>query len=94
MTFLDHPVPYVPPQGSIFRDIGGGCLRFPEPEPPHIVRMSPPEALLRCRDEPGIPTGDQVMQSNVARYIVRLRSEGPDCRDKLGRVRDFSAESG
>lgn len=50
------------------------------------VAVSPPATLLTCRAAPSAPR-DAVLQSDVARYVVRLAESGQDCRDKLGAVR-------
>jgi len=50
------------------------------------VPVAPPATLLTCRAAPAAPR-DAVLQSDVARYVVRLSEAGQDCRDKLGAVR-------
>ena len=53
------------------------------------VTVSPPAALLTCRNAPAAPTSDTTTQRDVARFIVRLSEAGEDCRSKLGAVKDF-----
>jgi hypothetical protein len=59
---------------------------------PSILRQSvpviPPAALMRCAVAPEVPV-DPALQSDVARYVVRLHAAGADCRSKLKAVRDW-----
>lgn len=66
------------------------------PPPPLVVtevkveRVTPPATLLSCPDAPLVPTAP-VTQRSVARYVVDLSAAGEDCRDKLNRVRAWTA---
>ena len=65
------------------------------PEPRLVVqsrveRLSVPDALLVCADQPEPPAGGT--QRDVAEFVVNLADAGQDCRDKLASVKALVAE--
>lgn len=56
-----------------------------------IDRLTPPDALLTCADQPEPPAGT-LTQAGVAGYIVSALDAGEDCRQKLGAVKKWADE--